>query len=101
MSQMSRAELFEQITAEIRASIAAAGAADAAGLDVEVFFADELLFASATRRADDGSVLWRSSHAATPENTTIAELGAVGADLVARIAADATLAAAVDGGAHD
>lgn len=101
MSQSTRAEVFEQIASDIRAAIAASGAPDVSELEVEVFFADELLFASATRRGDDAAVLWRSSHAATPDGTTVAQLREAGAELVARVAADAALAAAVDGDGDD
>lgn len=97
MTSSTRAELFDQIGNDIRSAALAANPA-LAPLEIEVFFEDELMFASATHRSPEGEVAWRSSHAATPDSTSIPALAEAGQDLVARIGADAALAAAVEGG---
>lgn len=99
MTTSTRAELFDALAASIREGVLLANPAYQP-LEVEVFFADELLFATASHR-DGESVLWRSSHAATPDSTAIPALKEAGADLVARIVADANLAGAVDRGVDD
>lgn len=97
MADGTRSELYAALQAQILAEVVAVNPA-LDPLEVDVFFADELLFASATRRNDDASIRWRSSHAATPDSHSIAHLAEAGRDLVARIIADAKLAEAVDGG---
>lgn len=100
MTNAARTELFDDLAARVSEGVRAVYPA-AEPIEVDVFFADELLFASVTHRGDDGSVLWRSSHAATPDSTAIAALAEAGADLVERIIADARLAAVVGDVAHD
>lgn len=93
----TRDELLSELAGRISQSVLAANPA-LAPIETEAFFADELLFASATQRGADNAVIWRSSHAATPDSTSIPHLAEAGEDLLARIAADALLTAAVDGG---
>lgn len=100
MTQSTRTELFDALAARISADVTTVNPA-LAPLEVEVFFADELVFASATQRGEDASVLWRSSHAATPDSTALPALAEAGEDLVTRIVADAKLAGAVDRGGDD
>lgn len=99
MAQSGRGELVAEIEAKVRELVSATGLT--AELEVQVFFEDELLFVSATRRDPDGAVLWRSSHAASPDSGSLSALREAGDELVTRVAADAALAAAVDGGADD
>lgn len=100
MADGSRSDLFATLQARIVDAVSGVNPA-LAPLEVDVFFADELLFASATSRSADGSVRWRSSHAATPDSTSIGHLAEAGDDLFARIVADAKLAEAVAGSNDD
>ncbi|MFM6974338.1 MAG: hypothetical protein ACKOXM_04270 [Agromyces sp.] len=100
MTNSTRTELFDALTSRIHDEVLAANPA-LEPLEVDVFFADELLFASATQRAEDGAVRWRSSHAATPDSTSLPHLSEAGEDLLNRIVADAALADAVDGEPND
>ncbi|HLP23779.1 MAG TPA: hypothetical protein VK139_07040 [Microbacteriaceae bacterium] len=97
MADGTRSDLYEALQARIQREVLTVHP-QLQPLEVDVFFADELLFASATRRNDDGSVRWRSSHAATPDSHALPHLADAGEDLLARIVADARLSAAVDGG---
>lgn len=100
MTHSSRPELFDSLSKRIVADVQAVNPT-LDPVDVDVFFADELLFASATVRTADGGIHWRSSHAATPDSTSIADLAESGNDLIARITADAQLAAVVDSTGND
>lgn len=95
MTNSTRADLFADLTARIETEVPQVNPL-LAPLEVEVFFADELLFASATLRGEDASVLWRSSHAATPDSTALPHLAEAGAELVDRILADAKLSDALE-----
>ncbi len=90
MSSSTRPEVIANIEATLRSELKRTGMSDqvVAAAEVEVFFADELLFASVTVR-DGEAVAWRSSHAATPESGSVAELAVAGEELVERIVADA------------
>ena len=100
MTNSTRTELFDDLSARISRDVTSIDA-QLSPVEVDVFFADELLFASATVRDEDGAIRWRSSHAATPDSTSIAHLAEAGEDLVARIAADARLAGLHEANADD
>lgn len=86
MPSTTRTEVFERIEGQLRAELHRIGLTDQ--LEVDVFFADELLFASVTIRGDQNAVVWRSSHAATPNSGQLRDLETAGEDLIDRIVVD-------------
>lgn len=95
MTSSDRSSLFERLASDVRAAVAESGLGAATDVEVDVFFEDELLFVSATIRGVDGSITWRSSHAATPDSSSLAHLTESGRELVDRITSDARLAQAL------
>ncbi|MGV1034064.1 MAG: hypothetical protein ACOYBP_02410 [Microbacteriaceae bacterium] len=92
----TREELFGDLSEQISQAVLGANPT-LQPIEVEAFFADELVFASATQRDAEGAVVWRSSHAATPDSSNVADLAEAGRDLLERITADAVLSTAEAG----
>lgn len=100
MTNGARSDLFDELSTRIAADVSAIDSR-LSPVEVDVFFADELLFASATVRDDAGGIHWRSSHAATPDSTGIADLRSAGEELVDRIITDARIASIVESDSND
>ena len=100
MTNGTRSDLFDELSARIAADVVAIDSR-LSPVEVDVFFADELLFASATVRDDAGGIQWRSSHAGTPDSHSVSDLRSAGDDLVDRIIADARIASIVEAGSND